>query len=40
MRQEGLGGVAGKSGASVLGTAWSAAESRATELRRILEASS
>lgn len=39
VRQEGLGGVAGKSGAAVLDDAWTAAEARVAELRQILDES-
>ncbi|WRT70494.1 uncharacterized protein IL334_007492 [Kwoniella shivajii] len=39
VRQEGLGGVVGKSGERVLGEAWTIAEERSKELRRILEES-
>ncbi|WWC92051.1 uncharacterized protein L201_007005 [Kwoniella dendrophila CBS 6074] len=40
IRQEGLGGIQGKSGERVLGEAWNLAEERITELREILEESS
>lgn len=40
LRQEGLGGVDGKSGSDVLGDAWTAAEKRVAELREVLEGSS
>lgn len=40
VRQEGLGGVVGKSGSELLDEAWAAAEGRVKELRQILEESS
>lgn len=40
VRQEGLGGVVGKSGSELLDEAWSAAEGHIQELRQILEQSS
>ena len=36
VRQEGLGGVPGKSGADVLDDAWATAEGRVRELRAVL----
>ena len=39
VRQEGLGGVVGKSGSELLDEAWSAAEVRIRELRQILDES-
>lgn len=39
VRQDGLGGVAGKSGAEVLTLAWGVAETRAKQLHAVLETS-
>lgn len=39
VREEGLGGVVGKTGEAVIGEAWDLAEERVKELRAILEES-